>query len=143
MKNKNLSGKKIAFVIDDASFHSGESIRNICKDNNIELIVLPGGTTSILQPLDVVVNKPFKDAMRERYVEWLMEVCKNPKKITKSGYLKPPAYSDIFDWIESSKVKIKGQFAVTSFWKTGITCEITRKEIFSKLAINLELQLNT
>ncbi|KAJ8358118.1 hypothetical protein AAFF_G00032710 [Aldrovandia affinis] len=39
---------------------------------NGDLVIIPGGMTSQLQVLDVVVNKPFKYHLRKRYTEWLL-----------------------------------------------------------------------
>ena len=59
-KHQNNNKKGIVLVVDDATFHSSENVKNFCKDNQIELLVLPGGTTSVLQPIDVVLNKPLR-----------------------------------------------------------------------------------
>ena len=37
------------------------------KEINVDLAVIPGGLTSIYQPLDVTINKPFKDNLHK---EW-------------------------------------------------------------------------
>ena len=31
---------------------------------------IPAGLTRFIQPLDVVINKPFKDALRKKYIEY-------------------------------------------------------------------------
>ena len=51
------------WILDDATFHKLESLKKRSKDLGIDL--LPGGTTSILQPLDVVVNKPYKKRLAQ------------------------------------------------------------------------------
>lgn len=33
---------------------------------NYDLIIIPGGMTKVLQPLDVLVNTPMKDAIRNK-----------------------------------------------------------------------------
>ena len=33
-------------------------------------VFIPGGLTSVLQPLDVCLNKPFKDRVRKMWSEW-------------------------------------------------------------------------
>jgi hypothetical protein len=37
---------------------------------NTDVVVIPGGMTSQLQVLDVVVNRPFKDHQKQLYSEW-------------------------------------------------------------------------
>jgi hypothetical protein len=39
---------------------------------NCDLFVVPGGTTSQLQPLNVSVNKLFKDYLRKDCEAWLL-----------------------------------------------------------------------
>jgi hypothetical protein len=33
------------------------------------MIIIPGGMTSILQPLDISINKPCKDRLKANYAE--------------------------------------------------------------------------
>ncbi|CAG8800623.1 14332_t:CDS:2, partial [Cetraspora pellucida] len=48
--------------VDTAEFRSG----------NTDLAVIPGGLTSMCQPLDVCINKPFKDKLRNYWHEWMV-----------------------------------------------------------------------
>ena len=40
---------------------------------NTDIAVIPGGLTSIVQPLDVCLNRPFKDHLRSKWFEWVLE----------------------------------------------------------------------
>jgi len=42
-----------------------EVLELLKEKGGVELI--PGGTTSLVQPLDIMVNKPFKDHLRDLY----------------------------------------------------------------------------
>ena len=44
--------------------HLIDSVKNQLHKKKTELVVIPGGMTSVLQPMDVSINKPFKDRMR-------------------------------------------------------------------------------
>jgi hypothetical protein len=58
-------------LIDDYSAHKVGSVMASIKSLNSFLSVLPGGSTSQIQVLDVGVNKPFKDKFRGRWVQWM------------------------------------------------------------------------
>lgn len=70
---KRESNKKVVFIMDDASFHKSQSLVNKCANLDLYIVILPGGTTNILQPLDVAITKHYKDIMKEKYKEWLIE----------------------------------------------------------------------
>ena len=42
-----------------------------CQSINTTIAVIPGGLTSVLQPLDVCLNKPFKDKLRSKWIDWM------------------------------------------------------------------------
>lgn len=42
------------------SGHVTQAVRDAFAKCGTKLLVIPGGCTSILQPLDVSINKPFK-----------------------------------------------------------------------------------
>lgn len=60
-----LSGTRSLLVWDSFSAHLVPSIRKLLASHNTDIVVIPGGLTSIIQPLDVCLNKPFKDSERK------------------------------------------------------------------------------
>jgi len=54
---------------------------------NTDLVIIPGGVTVQLQVLDVVVNKLFKDHLKQLYSEWLL---KGDHALTPAGRIKKP-----------------------------------------------------
>ena len=66
-------GKNKALLIFD-SFRGQTSAlfeKELCKHDNIDIAIIPGGLTGILQPLDVSVNKSFKNKILDAYLAWL------------------------------------------------------------------------
>ncbi len=58
-------------VWDMFAAHLRDSIKRKVGDSLTDMCVIPGGLTSQLQPLDVCLNKPFKDRMRAMWSEWI------------------------------------------------------------------------
>jgi len=46
-------------VLDAFKGHLADSVKNQLRKMKTELIVIPGGMISVLQPMDVSINKPF------------------------------------------------------------------------------------
>ena len=64
-----LGRRKSLLVYDAFEAHVTDTVKAAFKRENTDLAVIPGGLTSILQPLDVSLNKPFKDGVRKRWME--------------------------------------------------------------------------
>lgn len=89
--------------MDDFSAHSTENVLDELKKINIDNSIIPGGFTHALQPLDVSLNKPFKDHYRHLWNEWM----DGPNPIyTKGGNRQKPSYQVLVDWISSSITKL-------------------------------------
>ena len=55
---------------------------HVTKATNTDISVIPGGLTSQLQPADVSWNKPFKQAYKAQYNEWMVS---GEKSYTAAG----------------------------------------------------------
>ncbi|CAG8788095.1 268_t:CDS:2 [Dentiscutata erythropus] len=58
--------KRSLLVFDSFEGHLTISVKNKCYKINTVLGVIPSGLTSIVQPLDVSINKSFKDQLHEK-----------------------------------------------------------------------------
>lgn len=52
-------------ALDVAKFHSTDEVLTTLRSNNITPSMIPPGCTGLVQPLDVSVNKPFKNILRD------------------------------------------------------------------------------
>jgi hypothetical protein len=57
-------------VLDAFKGHVTDSVKDQFHKMKTELVVIPGGITSVLQPMDVSINKSFKDRLRQQYLTW-------------------------------------------------------------------------
>ena len=59
-------------IYDKAPMHVTDEIRNLYTSGKKQLIEIPNGLTSIIQPLDVSINFPFKNAIRNKYINFII-----------------------------------------------------------------------
>lgn len=69
-----LGQRESLLVMDHASFHKTDEGLDKMRNHTITPAMIPPGCTSILQPLDVAVNKPFKGYLRDLIEEVLDEM---------------------------------------------------------------------
>ncbi|EEC03338.1 POGO family transposase, putative [Ixodes scapularis] len=79
-------------VLDSFRGHSIDRVKKTVANAGCDLVIIPGGMTSILQPLDVVLNKPFKERVGILYNDWLSQ-DDNPK--TPTGCVKRASLSTV------------------------------------------------
>jgi hypothetical protein len=65
----NQNGRSLV-ILDECTSHKTDSVKDAFLQMNCDFIHIPGGQTSILQPMDVSVNKPFKDRIRTNKHLW-------------------------------------------------------------------------
>jgi hypothetical protein len=116
--NDNRSGASTMLVYDSFRGHLEESVKEKFRSNNVDLAVIPGGLTSICQPLDVAINKPFKDNLRK---EWHLWMANGGAGKTAAGNLRRAKYSDVCNWVKHAWENISSETIINSF----INCNIT------------------
>jgi hypothetical protein len=77
-----------------------------------ELAVIPGGMTSMLRPMDVSINKPFKDKLRQQYLTWIADPACD---LTETGKIKCAAPSEVTRWVSAAWKAIPESIIVRSF----------------------------
>ena len=86
-------------VLDAFKGHLTDSVKNQLRKMNTELVVMPGGITSVLQPMDVSINKPFKDRFRQQYLTWISD---HARELTETGKIKGAAPSEVARWVSAT-----------------------------------------
>ena len=82
------------------------------------MAVIPGGMTSLLQSLDVGVNKPFKDNLRQYWNKWMLD---GNHTFTPSGCIRKYDPGQICHWILDSWNLISPDSITFLFVKCCIT----------------------
>jgi hypothetical protein len=73
-------------MLDSCRAHITPEIKTIVNKCS-KMAVIPGSLTKKLQPLDITVNKPFKDRLRAKWENWIMGSI---REYNKTGRMKRP-----------------------------------------------------
>ncbi|KAJ1522480.1 hypothetical protein ONE63_001670 [Megalurothrips usitatus] len=83
-----------------------------------ELVVIPAGMTSVLQPMDVCINKPFKDRLKKIYAGWLSDPA---RELTPSGKIKRAPPDEVARWLSRAWKAIPEEIMARAFKKCCIS----------------------
>jgi hypothetical protein len=88
------------------------------SSTNTDVVVISGGMTSQLQVLDVVVNKPFKDHLKQLFSEWLLT---GDHTLTPDGRIKKNSATLLCQWSTTAWQHISTEVTVNDFKKCFIS----------------------
>ena len=108
-------------IFDRCPIHTKKTVLEYFKEKKQDYFLIPPGCTGYLQPLDVTINKPFKDRIRKYFQEWVNEDSLNPANITNKGNIRYPDNSHIVEWIVAAFESINGDMISKSFKTCGIS----------------------
>uniref|UniRef100_A0A8C4QJK3 HTH CENPB-type domain-containing protein n=1 Tax=Eptatretus burgeri TaxID=7764 RepID=A0A8C4QJK3_EPTBU len=95
-RDGSLSRQRSMLVLDAFRCSKTDDIKALLHRTNTDLVIIPGGMTSLLQPLDVSINKPFKDGLRRCWSDWIIS---GEKTYTRSGRIRKVDLPTICGWI--------------------------------------------
>ena len=98
--------------------HITDDVIEEAKSLKTDLCIIPGGLMSMLQPLDMCLNKLFKDHLRQIWTAWIMSGL---AKTTKGGNLQKPDITLICQWVIDVWASIPSEMIVKAFLKCGIS----------------------
>ena len=111
--------------MDEYRPHRSDESIGIANDKcNSEVILIPGGCTTLAQPMDKCVNKPFKERIRGYWAEWMQ----TPMAKTIQGNLKQPTRQDVIDWVSRAWSEIDPELLTHSFLVCGISSALDGSE---------------
>jgi hypothetical protein len=113
-----LLKKPSILVWDSFRAHKTADVARKVDSLKTSVAVIPGGLTSILQPLDVCLNKPFKDRLRAKWNNWMQS---SDASLTKGGNLKKVDVVTISQWVKDVWMDVPAEMIVKSFKKCCIS----------------------
>ncbi|KAH7967127.1 hypothetical protein HPB49_022953 [Dermacentor silvarum] len=69
----NVDDVRRLLVLDQAPIHKTQAAKNAFEEYDTDVLYVPAGCTSILQPADVYWNKPFKSTLRHLWEQFMCE----------------------------------------------------------------------
>jgi hypothetical protein len=121
-----LTNGRSLLVWDQFRAHLVESVKRRTKrSHNTDIAVIPGGLTSVLQPLDVSVNHPFKCKLRELWTSWMSS---GAPQFTAAGNFKRPPLATVTQWVKTAWDSIDSQIIVRAFKKCSISNSLDGSE---------------
>ena len=103
-------------VWDSFQAHLTDFVKDDLKQRNIDVTIIPGGLTPVVQPLDKCLNKPFKDNVHRKYLAWM---TLGPFEFTPAWKKKASSRNLVLWWIKEVWAEIPK--VIKSFKTCGIS----------------------
>ena len=118
-KNLRFTPEHRALLVwDSFRGHLTDAVKDLLSRRNVDVAVIPGGLTPVLQPLDKCINKPFKAKVRAQYEAWMVN---GPFTYTPSGKKRAPSKEMVLRWIDRAWNEIPVELITKSFKSCDIT----------------------
>jgi hypothetical protein len=125
-RSRNSTRRDSAMLVYDSfKGHLEESVKRKFRDSGFDLAVIPGGLTSICQPLDVSINKPFKDNLHKEWHTWMAHGGAGE---TAAGNLRRAKFSDVCLWVKNSWEAIHDETIIESFKTCKISTDLNESD---------------
>ncbi|CAM9303213.1 unnamed protein product, partial [Hapterophycus canaliculatus] len=109
-------------TMDDFKCHKDEEFQKKLKERaKTEPIMIPGGLTPVVQPLDRTVNKEFKRGMRAKYTHWRKEEF---ERVGAAGKIEAPGRGIVARWVKDVWGSISAETIRTCFKACGLTLNL-------------------
>jgi hypothetical protein len=102
-------------ILDSYHCHMMALVVTRIQELGIEVKHIPGGCTSLCQPVDVGFNKPFKDRIRRQWMSWMIA------EGVIHGTTSSPTRRDVAGWVDRAMAEMKNEVGISrNAWsKTG------------------------
>ncbi|GFX70296.1 pogo transposable element with KRAB domain [Trichonephila clavipes] len=106
-------------------FHLTDNTKKLLTECNTDIAVISGGLTSLVQPLDMCINKPFKQNLKRQWNTCMLE---GEKSFTKGGEMRHASLEIVCEWIIKAWNEIKPGLIQKSFKKSSISNSLDETE---------------
>ena len=108
-------------TLDSFRAHTTDKITKAIEEHSTTHCVIPGGCTSKLQPLDVYVNKPLKQILKDCWANFIHTSVQHAADKTEK--IKTASKQQVLHWVVTAwqKMNDRRELITKSFQLTGIT----------------------
>ena len=114
---QNFFHTKSMLILVCMTAHKTSEVLELMKRNDVIPAIIPGGLTKKLQPLDISVNKPFKNHMRQLWRNWM---ASNDHTYTNTGRMRRASYAQICSWVYIAWDRITKDCIINGFKKAQL-----------------------
>ena len=97
--------------------HKTPQVLSAFKNIGVQSFYVPPGFTESLQRLDVSVNKPVKEILREEWSQWFQE----SPIYTKQGNRQKPSYESLLNMVAAVYKKMSS--------RRDLICKVSKKKL--------------
>ena len=116
---------KTLLIFDSMRAHITEGVKQAIKSTNAILAVIPGGTTKLIQPLDIGINRSFKANLCQLWEQWMTE---GEHSFTKTGRLRRATLTEVCSWIMQAWDRVPVRVIINAFRKPETIADDTAEE---------------
>ena len=132
---KSNISQEVVLVMDQARCHISEKVLKHLDKLKLTYILIPAGGTYLFQPLDIALNRPFKEHLRQFYLSWL----ESETSVSNVKLLTCPEIEKIIDWTYQSVSNFASLKVIESFSLAGIVGN--HQDLFGGSKLNAKLQI--
>ena len=97
-------------LLDSYKCHLQASVHNAIEECGVHLEYIPGGCTSLCQPVDIGINKPLKNRIRSMWEQYMLE------EGLQEDTTKPPSRQTVAQWCTTALKELDGDL-VRNSWR--------------------------
>ena len=109
--------EKAVLVLDSFKAHLEKASLKLAKEEGLLMVIIPGGLTGVLQPLDLRINAVFKFVLRRFYLLWLE---KGGGPLDERNLVKMMGWQDLLTIIQLAWDEIPADLIQSSFRAAGL-----------------------
>ncbi|KAG7344129.1 DDE superfamily endonuclease [Nitzschia inconspicua] len=112
---QRADGAPVVLFLDHFRCHYSDTVKAKLDTIGVQSKLIPKGCTSVVQPIDVGVNKPFKDRIKSQWWEWMIGFGED------GGNIPTPSREDVQHWVIEAWNSIGAHIIQNAWRKTDLS----------------------